>query len=580
MSRKSLAAIRAVLGLAQGALLYVLYNVDDAKVWPGTDAQVFAPLVLAAVFVPTLAVAGLGNLRLPSFAIWIGGALAAIAALGAYDIFHDPIGGPFGFGSGAEPARVPSLPLWLAAAAGLFISHVLIVSGDADRAVIAKYPQYFDVAWKHAVQAALAGAFAVALWVLLFLGAALFYLIGITFFEELLRKPWFSIPVTTLALAAAVHVTDVQAGIVRGVRTLALTLLSWLLPLFALITAGFLVTLLFTGLGPLWNTRHAADLVLVTAAALIVLINAAYQDGRHPAALVLRYAAVVAAVALTPLVVIAGYAVFLRVNQYGWTPDRIAAAACVVVAACYAAGYGLAAAARGPWLQRIEVANVVTSVVILAAILALFSPAADPLRISVADQVARLEDGRTPVQKFDFRFLRFRGGRYGMAALDRLRQLQGGPDAARIAAKATAALALKNRYDAPENAPVTPTDRAANITVVYPKGQSLPAAFLQQESERYDYCLSDDSKCDAVMVDLDGDGAAEILLSVKPHGYFRVYKETGGKWRHLGALDASSGCNGVRDALLAGNFELIAPAFKDVKAAGAILQVRPEHKCP
>jgi hypothetical protein len=577
MSREFLAIIRAVLGLAQGALLYLLYSVANAKVWPSTDAQVFAPLVLAAVFVPTLAVAALGNLRLRAFAIWIGAALAVVAALGAYDIFHDPAGGLFGAGS--EPV-VPSASLWLAVAAGLFIAHALIVSGDADRAFIAKYPRYFDVAWKHAVQAVLAGAFAGALWVLLVLGAALFDIIGISFFEELLKKPGFSIPVTTFAFAVAIHVTDVQAGIVRGVRTLALTLLSWLLPLLVVIAVGFLAALLFTGLEPLWNTRHATYLVLIAAAALIVLINAAYQDGGQPAAFVLRCAGLGAAPAVTPLVAIAGHAVFLRVNQYGWTPERIVAAACVVVAACYAIGYGIAAVTSRPWLRRLEVANVATSIIVLAVILALFSPVADPLRISVADQVARLEDGRTPVEKFDFIFLRFRGGRYGMAALDRLRQLQGGRDAARIVEKANAVLALNSRYDAPERTRITPEERATNMTVVYPKGQSLPAAFVQQDWDyKYDYCLTDDSKCDAMLLDLDGDGAVEILLSLKPQGYFRVYKETGGKWRQLGSLDAISGCPGVRESLLAGNFELAVPEFRDIKAACVTLQIRPDGKC-
>jgi uncharacterized MnhB-related membrane protein len=198
MLRESLAVIRAVLGLVQGAVLYVLFDAADAKVWPATEGQLFAPLVLTAVFVPTLAAAGLGNLRRRTFAIWIGIAIVFVAALGAYDIFHDPAGGLFGAGTVARIVPLP--PLWLAVAAGLAITHTLIMSSDADRTYIAKYTRHFDFGWKHAVQVALAGAFVGALWILLFLGAALFHLIEIKFFEELLRKPWFSIPATTLAL--------------------------------------------------------------------------------------------------------------------------------------------------------------------------------------------------------------------------------------------------------------------------------------------------------------------------------------------------------------------------------------------
>jgi hypothetical protein len=587
MSRETLAITRAALGLTQGAALYLLYNAADAKVWPATDAQLFAPLVLTAVFIPSLALVGLGNLRLRTFAVWIAAATIITAALGAYDIFHDPAGGVFGASRGSP--IVPSPPLWLAAAAGLAITHTLILSGDADRVWIARYTRYFDIGWKHAVQVALAGAFVGALWVLLLLGATLFRLIGIGFFEELLwQKAWFGLPITTLAFAVAIHVTDVQAGIVRGVRTLALTLLSWLLPLFTLIALGFLAALLFTGLEPLWSTRRATGLVLATAAALIVLINAAYQDGtrEQPVAFILRCAGIGAAAALVPLVAIAAYAVMLRVSQYGWTPERVIATAGIVVAACYALGYAAAAIASRSWLRGIEMTNLVTAIVALAVILALFSPVADPARIAVADQVARLETGRIPVDQVDFVFLRFHGGRYGLAALDRLRQKQDGPDAARIARDF---LDAESEYDArrrlapevPNPAP-TPAERAANIAVVYPKGQSLPAAFLQQDwaappdQWRHPYCMTIRwQQCDALMLDLDGDGAAEILIS-DLRGRFIAYKETPGKWLILGYLE-NSDCPRVREALLAGNFELAAPELKEIKAAGrtipAVLKV-------
>jgi Domain of unknown function (DUF4153) len=208
---------------------------------------------------------------------------------------------------------------------------------------------------------------------------------------------------TTLAFALAIHVTDVQAHIVRGVRTLALTLLSWLMPLFALIAAGFLASLPFTGLDPLWATGNGTSLVLPAAAALAVLINAAYQDGvrEQPVALVLRGAGMLAAVALTPLVAIAAYAMMLRVNQYGWTAERVIVAACTVVAAGYAAGYGLAAVTARPWLRPIETASVVMALVVWAVILALFSPSTArlaspwPIRSGSSRRDRRLSTGLT-----------------------------------------------------------------------------------------------------------------------------------------------------------------------------------------
>ena len=212
-----------------------------------------------------------------------------------------------------------------------------------DPKFVADYATHFDVAWKIAVQAALAVAFTGAFWGLLWLGAGLFKLINIEFFIDLLQERWFAIPATTLAVSAAIHVTDVRADIVRGIRTLGLSLLSWLLPLMTLIAAGFLATLVFTGVQPLWDTQFATALLLIAFGALVVLLNAAYQDGHDERATprVLRYPGSFAALALVPLAALAGYALFLRIEQYGWTADRIYASACALVAAFYAAGYAL-----------------------------------------------------------------------------------------------------------------------------------------------------------------------------------------------------------------------------------------------
>ena len=577
--RKSLALTRAAIGLVQGIALYLLYHAFDAKTWPATDGQVFAPLLLVSVFIPAIAIAGSGNLRPRCFVVWMIAATAALAGLGAYDIFQaSPV-----IGISSQPSRnVPQSALWFASAAGLFIAHALIVAGDADRRLVAGYRSYFDAAWKHGVQIVLAGLFVGAFWALLFLGAGLFDLIKIDYLAELIKKPWFAIPATSLAVAYAVHVTDVHAGIVRGVRTLGLTLLSWLLPMMAAIAVVFLAALIFTGLEPLWSTRQATSVLLLAAASLIVLVNAAYQDGdpEHPVAHVLRYPGFAATVALTPLVAIAGYAVALRVGQYGWTPERIIASACVVVAACYALGYALAVFARGPWMKGIEVTNIFTAFVIVALLLALFSPVADPARIAAADQVARLESGRIAPDKFDYAFLRFRSGRYGQQALDRLRMKQDGPDAARIAANANAAFAakmpseLQRRIDGPAS-----VERAANIAVIYPKGQALPANFLEQDWNaapdqwRHPRCMTANVKCDAMVLDLDGDGTPEILIFNGPSGVV-AYRQTDEKWRLLGDV-VNAHCKGVREALLAGHFELVTPESKELRAAGQRLFVQP-----
>src|SRR5262245_40415863 len=313
MTLQSTALARVTIGLMQGIALYLLQQAFEAKTWPATDGLIFAPLLVVAIFVPTVVVAGLGNIRPRTLAAWAAVATVVCAGLAIYNIFRDPTGGS------AIQRVAPTAVLWLCLATGLFIAHSLIASGDADRKFIASYSRHFDVSWKQGVQLALAVCFVALFWAMLWLGAELFRLIKIEFLADLIRRRWFWIPVTTLAFTYALHITDMRADLVRGTRTLSLSLLSWLLPVMTLITVAFLLALPFTGLEPLWSTRRATVILLAAAAALVFLINDAYQDGEveNAVAAIVRYSGSLAALALAPVVALAAYGLALRVGQYG-----------------------------------------------------------------------------------------------------------------------------------------------------------------------------------------------------------------------------------------------------------------------
>ena len=570
-TNRAAALTRLAIGLAQGIALFLLQKADESKTWPATQPMLYAPLLVCALMVPIIPLAALSAMRRTYLIGWslVAAALAAVLAVHAA-------------WTGAGPDRIGagplSPPLFIAVAALLFIAHHLVQPAEAARRPVAPYADYFDLVGTNAVRLFLSLAFTGAFWLLLFLAAALFKLIGVEAIQKLIGETAFAFPATGLMFAAAVHMavqlTEARAGLVRGVRTVSLVLLAWLLPLMVVIAGGFLATLPFTGLAPLWSTKAAASLLLSAAAALIILVNAAYQDGLEPPNPILRWAARGASLLLIPIVVLAAYALWLRIHQYGLTPDRVMAVTYVIVATGFTAGYTLAAVRAGPWMKPLERTNLIMAAVSVLLLIALFTPIADPARLSVASQIKRLEAGKVPAEKFDFQFLRFDGGRYGRDALERLKA---SPDAG-VARRAREAIEAKAKASAlPQPGP-----EISKITV-YPAGKTLPRSFTSQNPALHEpdsVCAFAGSNCSALLLDVDGDGQDEVLLTTG--AAFDVMQFRDGRW--LKVAEASSPCDGVDidAALKTGSVTVDAPTQRrDLIVGGQRLVMRPlSSGCP
>jgi hypothetical protein len=592
LARPDVAPVRLLIGLLQGILLYWLYRAGQDHGWPATLPLLFVPLLLVALIAPVILGSSLGHMAGRRALLWSGSAAAITAALGVHDAWRNAAAPIAAAAVAGKALQMPSPALVLVLAAGFFIAHSMVMAGVGERRRIASYHAYFEIAWKLAVQLSFSAAFVGALWLVLWLGASLFMLIDLPFLRELLQKPWFSIPISTFAYSWALHITDVRPAIVRGIRSLLLVLMSWVLPVATLIVGGFLASLLFTGLAPLWATRHAASVLLGAAAVLVVMVNAAWQNGAAGSAVapVIRHSARLAALLLAPIVLIAIYALGLRVADYGWTDDRIIAAACLVAAACYAAGYAFAALRPG-WLDRIAGVNIATALLVLAEMLALCSPIADPARLSVNNQLARLASGKVAPDKFDFSYLRFEGVRYGRAALAQLKESAAGKDAALIRKGAETALSLVFRpfRGVTAAARTPPVDLAANITV-WPRGTRLPPSFIAANWTRnagdlpYPDCLERaGAKCDAYLIDLSGDGKPEVLVVGAASGGGAAFmgEDDKGKWRAVSTLPFNiAGCASVRASLIAGRVRAVNPLASTLDVDGLPIRLQPAQFMP
>lgn len=497
-------AARLAIGLAQGLGLLALQR------WQGHHqalGPVYFALVFSLAFLPPLLLAAWGAMGRKALAIWAGLALALLLGLGFYGSWRieERDAGAF---SGAYPDAASVIFAGLL----IFIAHHLVQVATQRGRWRGPYIDYFDLTWKHGVQLGLSLLFTGVFWLVLWLGATMFKLISITALENLITTDWFAFPATSLAFAAAVHLTDARANLVIGARGLALTLLAWLLPLMAGIAAAFLLALPFTGLSGLWGTKFAGGLLMGAAVVLILLLNAAYQAGEKPANVFIAWVTRMGCFLLVPLCALAGYGLMLRIGQHGLTTSRVIAIAGLLVLSFYAIGYALAAFGRGAWLARLGLANVWCALAAAGVLLALLSPLADPSRLAVDSQIARLQRGAVLPEKFDYAFLDKQAGRWGEAALQKLVSAKGDARSLEIAASARA---YQTEQPLPSRLSSVAARRKLVPDLTGPGAAPIPdGAFLklQDGSDPIGNCTGQDPGCSMRQIDLDQDGKAEILL--------------------------------------------------------------------
>ncbi|MEM9169336.1 MAG: DUF4153 domain-containing protein [Pseudomonadota bacterium] len=595
---------RLIAGLAQGLALYLAFGVwragDPAF---GVDEALWRQFVVvartAAIFGPLAFLFGVGRLPGLRLAAWSLGAIALFALFGWL--------APAPLWTGAPPV----ITVWLFSFIVAFILHEFIQGGADDARRIAAYETYFDNASRHAFQVLLALIFLGAFWVVISLGAWLFDLIGLTAVRKLIFSDEFGWIAGATVFAFAVDRTEAQADLTAGARQIGLSLLALLAVLMTGILSAFLVALPFTGLEPLWDTKRATVLLLNAAATMILLINAAFQKGAPPASRIVRAAVRFSPAPMLGVVALAALGLWLRVDQYGFTPARVLAGAELAIVAFFAIGYAVAAVRPGAWMATVKPVNIAGAALVAALLSLLMTPVLDPARISVASQVARLDSGRVDPDDFDFSFLADpRSRRWGARALDDLAARAGSERDDRIA------LLAKNPGDARARRLTEQSfnDRRAAVVTV---GDAPPdAAFLPLIGhDPIGDCLADadraaarrkasddaprDGRCRAKRLDLDGDGDEDLAVwRAFQGGTFAQWgvvsalvREDDGAWRFAGASRpgliragraaqeaVNALANDERTARLLAAFEdarAIAPGVDDLVGGGVRLRLAP-----
>jgi len=596
----TIGATRVVVGIVQGLCLVQLRRINAAGNGLFDHAIYLVPLVRLADLLPLILIASLGTLNLRQTLRWLLTAAFCIVTLSLHDVWrmHAP---------GLPPELIPrnglraATLLDLALPVGLFIGHVLLQANAtttrADSSPGTYYRSCWDTGWRLLLQSALSSVFALMLYGLLHLAATLFKLVDLTTLETLLVQDHFVTPVLSGALAFAFHASARRPEMLTPTRNVLLTLLARMLPPATVLVGIFLLALPWTGLQGLWNTEHATPILLGNAAALVVLINAAWQVGQAQTELhaTMRWSVRFASLWLIALVLLAAQAVDLRISDHGWTSARVAAAAAIAIAGCCAIGYGWAATRRAAhWLDALGSANIATAYVTLALLLALFSPLADPARIAVNSQLERLASGQVTAARFDYYYLGSHGLRYGRDALQQLSVSGMGPEPDLVRQTAAQALAVVNE-------PAThaaQSERASALPLrdqlhAKPEHTHLPPSFLVQNwsdsPDRNDLpsCLLDPGHhCDAYQRPVDrSHGAQQILLIDQLQDSWAALFTLGhdGHWQLLGSIPQFASRCASQQQLLAGNWQVEASRANDLVIGSHRFVIQPagtDFVCP
>ncbi|WP_380179985.1 DUF4153 domain-containing protein [Kalamiella sp. sgz302252] len=403
--------------------------------------------------------------------------------------------------------------------------------------------QVAETLWRNTFTLAVTGVMTVLFWLVLLLWSKLFSTIGILLFEQLFfDNAYFPAMATGAVIAAGIVFCRRLPGAVGLYRHLITLAVGVLLPLHAVASLLFLACLPFTGLAIIPKSLSAATLLL-TMTWLMLIFSAIIGEkapGESPwprgtARLVL------VAQAFTPLLAaLAGWALWLRIAEYGWTVERIYGVAIALIA--FIGSLLLLWYQRRAWRQGARSMNTFTALMLglmACGWFLLHTPAVDPWRISIKDRLGRFAQGTTKADAMDLYSLSSAGRRGEKALLELNEHPQWLADPAH--GKAMLAQMLAGRY----------TDKAAKPTLAdlqrsipLRAGSEAPPESWWQDQAQYigqalGTCLVDADACLVWMQDLNNDGTAEVLLYNRNQAGITVYAHQGIDWNEVGNVRLS-----------------------------------------
>ena len=397
------------------------------------------------------------------------------------------------------------------------------------------YTDFHNRSWHNALTLALIFLSNGLFWLVLFLWAELFKLVGIRFFEMLFfDTDWFiAIAIGTVS-ACAVILARMQLRLIQALQNLLTLISTGLLPLVALLSLLFIAVLPFVGFEAISARTSAAGLLLSLSMLLLILATVVWSPQRVllPYPFPLRWLIRVALLVAPVYPLLTTWALWLRIGQYGWTPERLYAVLTTLVALVWAVGFCISVI--NPRRNPLSVQRYVTPAVALLALTCLIlihTPILDPWRISVASHMARYHDGRITADQVSLHMLSQTGrkGREALVALQNDPQFTS--DAKRQRDVNQLLAGQKGKADGLTAAIL------ANVIQRAPGTPPLDNG-LWQEMMKYKYrfetCTTENGACLLVSQDLNGDGQPEAVVYQFVDRAILVFTGHGKNWALAG----------------------------------------------
>lgn len=412
----------------------------------------------------------------------------------------------------------------------------------------ARYPHFYRQLWLNALTLLIVFVANGLFWLVLLLWSEMFKLVGIPFFSTLFfDTDWFGYVAFGLITALAVVLARTQSRLVTAVQKLLTFIATGLLPLVALLALMFILTLPFTGLEAISQRVSAAGL-MSTLTLLLLLLMAIVREPQkealpYPGAL--RYLIKCSLIVAPIYMLITGWSLWVRIQQYGWTPERLYGVLVVVVLLVWSFGYLASILRRGRNPLELQGPAILgVSLLALGLLVLLSSPVIDAWRISVNSHMGLYHSGKIKPDQVSL-YMLDHSGKPGRAALEALQKdVAFNQDSKR---RRDLISLLQGRRDPVKE--LTATQLVSKVVIA--PGSQKPDdafwAFVKTQGYRITSC-AEQNACVLVSQDLNADGHPEQVLYAFGDGESLVFGVQKNKWDLLAVARLPEGF--TKDKLL------------------------------